>query len=158
MRRFAAIQSILYYRMTEHLWNIVLIEDHDPDVFLIKEALATHGIRYDLVHFRDSEEAVRWLCVGGSLEQSVIPDLVLLDLNMPRISGIEVLKRIRETPRLTSVPVAILTSSYSPLDRREAEAAGATVYVSKPATLDEFLELVGTSVWKLLNERRNGTH
>ncbi|MEO8129774.1 MAG: response regulator [Bryobacteraceae bacterium] len=140
------------------LWKIVLIEDHDPDVFLIKEALAAHSIPYDLKHFRDSEEAVRWLCLAESFDQAAFPDLILLDLNMPRISGIEVLKRIRETPRLKGVPVAILTSSYSPLDRRQAEAAGATVYVSKPAMLDEFLDQVGTSVSNLLRGRHHQAH
>jgi len=139
--------------MSLKLWNVVLVEDHDPDVFLIKEALASQCIPYALTHFRDSEEAVRWLCNDVL---AFVPDLILLDLNMPRIPGIEVLKRIRETARLAEVPVAILTSSHSPLDRREAEIAGASVYVSKPAMLDDFLEEVGSSVSKLLHQRRNG--
>src|SRR6266404_4146768 len=105
-------------------WNIVLVEDHDPDVFLIREALATHRIECEITHFRDSEEAVRRLCKGEPEQLIAVPDLILLDLNMPRIPGIEVLKCIRETKRLADVPVAILTSSHSPVDRREAAMAG----------------------------------
>jgi CheY-like chemotaxis protein len=134
-------------------WNIVLVEDHDPDVFLIKEALAAHRIDCEITHFRDSEEAVKRLCSGGPTDLIPVPDLILLDLNMPRIPGIEVLKCIRETVRLSEVPVAILTSSHSPVDRREAAMAGATIYIRKQPVLDEFLETVGATVSKLLNSK-----
>jgi len=137
--------------MNSERWNIVLVEDHDPDVFLIKEALVAHRIECEITHFRDSEEAVKRLCNGQPSELIPVPDLILLDLNMPRIPGIEVLKCIRETARLRQVPVAILTSSHSPIDRREAAMAGATIYIRKQPVLDEFLNTVGATVSKLLN-------
>ena len=132
-------------------WNIVLIEDHDPDVFLIKEALSAHQIKSSITHFRDGEEAIRRLCTGNGGGLIDVPDLILLDLNMPRLAGIEVLKTIRGTPRLARVPVAILTSSQSPTDRREAAEAGATVYIPKQPVLDEFLDSVGGTVLRLLS-------
>jgi chemotaxis family two-component system response regulator Rcp1 len=132
-------------------WKIVLVEDHDPDVYLIREALSVHHIEYELIHFRDSEEAVKCLCNGQPAELIAVPDLILLDLNMPRLPGIEVLKCIRETARLAGVPVAVLTSSHSPLDRREAAMAGATTYIRKQPVLDEFLYSVGVTVSKLLD-------
>jgi CheY-like chemotaxis protein len=137
-------------------WKIVLVEDHDPDVFLIREALAAHRIECDLIHFRDSEEAVKRLCNGDASQLIDVPDLILLDLNMPRLPGIEVLKCIRETARLADVPVAVLTSSHSPADQREAALAGATIYVRKQPVLDEFLDSVGTTIARLLGiEARN---
>ena len=137
--------------MSSRRWKIVIIEDHDPDVFLIKEALGSYGVEYDLTHFSDSEQAVMRLCKAPEHEWSELPDLILLDLNMPRLPGIEVLKCIRETKRLAHVPVAILTSSYSPDDLQETALAGATIYIRKRPILDEFLNAVGSTVSELLN-------
>jgi two-component system, chemotaxis family, response regulator Rcp1 len=137
--------------MSSRRWKIVIVEDHDPDVFLIKEALTSHGIEYDLTHFNDSEQAVLRLCTAPEEELCEVPDLILLDLNMPRLPGIEVLKCIRETKRLAHVPVAILTSSYSPNDLQETALAGATIYIRKRPILDDFLNAVGSTVSELLN-------
>jgi CheY-like chemotaxis protein len=138
--------------MSSPVWNIVLVEDHDPDVFLIREALSAYHIQCEITHFRDSEEAVRRLCSGAESDLIPIPHLILLDLNMPRLPGIEVLKCIRETKRLAHIPVAILTSSHSPLDQREAAMAGATIYIRKQPVLDEFLESVGSTIGNLLRQ------
>lgn len=109
--------------MSSARWKIVLVEDHDPDVFLIKEALNVHRIECDITHFSDSEEAVRRLCSREPETLIDVPDLILLDLNMPRLPGIEVLKCIRGSKRLAAVPVAILTSSQSPIDLHETATA-----------------------------------
>ena len=132
------------------------MEDHDPDVFLIKEALASHHIECDIIHFRDSEDAVKRLCSGSPSQLIEVPDLILLDLNMPRLPGIEVLKCIRETARLANVPVAVLTSSHSPTDQREAALAGATIYVRKQPVLDDFLDSVGITIARLLGAEGQG--
>ncbi len=137
--------------MTSARWNIIIVEDHDPDVFLIKEALNTYNVHCEVTHFRDSEEAVKRICSGGAADLIDVPDLILLDLNMPRIPGIEVLKCIRATERVAGVRVAILTSSHSGVDRAEAENAGATIYISKHPMLDEFINAVGAAVSGLLN-------
>ena len=131
-------------------WNIVVIEDHDPDVFLIREALRSHRIESSITHFKDSEEAVRRLCAANGGGLMPLPDLILLDLNMPRLTGIDVLKAIRGNSRLAHVPVAILTSSHSPADRKEAAEAGATAYIPKQPVLHDFLESVGGTVSRLL--------
>ncbi len=126
---------------------IVLVEDNPADVFLIKEALRTHHIPFQLRWFSDGEGAVSY--VDELQRKSAIPDLILLDLNLPRLDGKEVLSRIRGNPQLVNVPVAILTSSDSPHDRRETTKLGANCYIRKPPTLDAFLR-VGSTIKELL--------
>jgi len=121
------------------------VEDNPADVYLIEEALRTHGVECDMKWLRDGEQALTWLADNGD----ACPDLVLLDLNLPRVDGKEVLARIRRTPRLSATRVAIMTSSDSPQDRREMADLGADCYIKKPPTLDEFLE-VGNTIKNLL--------
>jgi chemotaxis family two-component system response regulator Rcp1 len=122
--------------------RVLLIEDNPADVFLIKEALRRHGIQFNLEWFADGEQAV--LHIEGIGSESPTPDVILLDLNLPKIDGKEVLGRIRCNPHFARTPVAILTSSDSPLDRRETARLGASIYIKKPPTLDEFMEVGGT--------------
>ena len=119
--------------------RILLVEDNPADVYLIEEALRTHGVQFEMKWLRDGEQALEMLTEDGL----GAPDLVLLDLNLPRVDGKEVLTRIRQTPHLVGVPVAIMTSSDSPQDRREMADLGASCYIKKPPTLDEFLEVGG---------------
>ncbi len=128
--------------------RILLIEDNPADVFLIKEALRTHGIEYDLNWIADGEEAVEQ--VDKVQSDTTAPGLILLDLNLPKVDGKEVLTRIRRNPALSDTPVAILTSSDSPHDRRDTASLGATCYIRKPPTLDEFLG-VGERIKELLS-------
>jgi len=119
--------------------RILLVEDNPADVYLVEEALRTHGIHYEMKWLRDGEQALALL---GQSEFG-LPDLVLLDLNLPRVDGKEVLARILQRPELAGVPVAIMTSSDSPQDRREMAELGASCYIKKPPTLDAFLEVGG---------------
>src|SRR4051794_10675157 len=100
--------------------QIIIVEDNAADIFLIRKALDEKGFSYMLTRFEDGEEALHALCPDTG-ESTVAPDVIVLDLNVPRCEGIEVLRQIRETPRLHDIPVAILTSSESPIDRRRAE-------------------------------------
>ena len=109
--------------------------------------MRTHGIPFDLQWFADGEDAVAHI---DQLDPAgKVPDVILLDLNLPRLDGKEVLARIRKNRRLEHVPVAVLTSSDSPHDRREAARLGASIYIKKPPTLDEFLD-VGSTIKDLL--------
>lgn len=118
--------------------RILLVEDNPADVYLVKEALRTHDVTYELQWLRDGEQALTWL---GEDNQS--PDLILLDLNLPRVDGKEVLVRIRRNVRFGKTLVVIMTSSDSPQDRKELTELGANGYIKKPPTLDEFLEVGG---------------
>lgn len=122
--------------------RILLIEDNPADVFLIKEAMRAHGIDFDLQWLSDGEEALGH--VNSLRASSRRPELILLDLNLPKVDGKELLSHIRRNQHLAETPVVILTSSDSPHDRSETASLGASCYIKKPPTLDEFLRVGGT--------------
>jgi CheY-like chemotaxis protein len=120
---------------------ILVVEDNPADVYLIREAVRHYGINHEL-RFLDNGEKANG--VIDSIDQDgsqPCPDLVLLDLNLPRITGIEVLQHIRRSSRCHRTPVIILTSSDAPADRDAAERFGAGEYFRKPVELEPFLEL-----------------
>lgn len=110
------------------------------DVRLIREALRSHGLDTELTLCRDGEEMLRHV---GRIEagETTIPDVVLLDLNLPRRNGHMVLAEIRESARCAKVPVIIVTSSNAPKDREAASQLGATRYFHKPSEFDAFMLL-----------------
>ena len=124
--------------------KILVAEDNPADVYLIEEALREHQVPFELTVAEDGETAITMIVSG-----KVNPDLVLLDLNMPKRSGGEVLTRLREQPHCRTLPIIVLTSSDSPADREEVLRLGATSYLRKPTALDEFLQ-IGAAIKKLL--------
>ncbi len=136
--------------MSHAATRIVLVEDNPADVFLVKETLREQGLQYELTHYPDGDVALKGL--AHTADTAALPDLVLLDLNLPRRGGLEVLGTLRRDPRLSAVPVAILTSSDSPQDRRAAQEAGATRYILKRSNLDEFLRTVGQAIEEALRK------
>ncbi len=132
--------------------RIFVVEDNAPDVMLIGEALREQEILFDIVHLRDGEEAILRLDNPDPGDGRF--DLVILDLNMPRISGLEVLEKIRQTSAFAGVPILVLTSSLAPDEQREASRLGANRYLKKPADLYEFLAEVGNVVRELVPSRK----
>ncbi|HEY3742752.1 MAG TPA: response regulator [Bryobacteraceae bacterium] len=130
--------------------QIVLIEDNPADVTLVEMALKENGIEHTLTRFENGEDAIRILCAGLP-KVDLKPDVILLDLNTPRTDGFETLHRIRDTPRLLGVPIAILTSSGDRKDKHRATLQGAR-YIVKPLQLKEFLSTVGRAVQEMLGE------
>jgi two-component system response regulator len=122
--------------------RIFLAEDNPADVYLLREALGVdQDTQLELLVVQDGEEALDFVYRRGKFVSVPNPDLVVLDLNLPKSDGNDVLKAIRETEDLRDVPVVILTSSDSPKDRDAAERLGANGYITKPSDLDEFLSL-----------------
>jgi CheY-like chemotaxis protein len=122
--------------------TILLAEDNPGDVFLVRRALEKHGLRHvELVVVEDGQAAIRYMDrIDG--DQSVCSvDLALLDLNLPRATGSRVLTRIRQSRRCSGIPIIIVTSSDSPLDRDAAAQLGATGYFQKPGDLAGFMYL-----------------
>jgi DNA-binding response OmpR family regulator len=127
--------------------RILIVEDNDPDVFLVEEALRSHGISPEIQRCRDGEEALQALCQIG---HAGLPDVIILDLNLPKVPGLEILKYVRSLKLLDGIPVLILSSSQSKTDRALATKLGADAYIAKPATLPEFLSTVGSGIRSLL--------
>lgn len=121
---------------------IVLVDDNPADVLLVKEALAWHDVQSNLMVARDGDEAIRFL---DEIDSSFLPcpDLIILDLNLPRKTGFQVLERMRLSPRCGHKPVAILSSSDALADRQKAERLGASRYIRKPSNLRDFMSIGG---------------
>ena len=128
--------------------RVMVVEDNPADVLMVKKALQEKGIKFDLSCFENGDQALKAL----SRQDSKAPDLILLDLNLPTIEGIEVLIQIRNMPRLSGVPVVILTSSESSSDMRRTKRLGAARYIRKSLILEDFLREVGTAVEEMLRE------
>jgi CheY-like chemotaxis protein len=126
--------------------RILLVEDNDADVYLLEKALRHRKIPYELTHYHDGEQAIQAL----SEDNCPIPDLILLDLNLPRHEGFEVLRIIRARSPLVGVSVGILTSSNDQKDRHRVALIGAERYIHKPVTLEEFIDQVGQAVEEML--------
>ena len=118
--------------------RILLVEDNPGDVFLFQKALRRLSSPVTLEVAADGVEALEQLSRPGA----VLPDLVLLDLNLPRLPGTEVLRRIRENPALSAVQVFILSSSRAEADLQSIRSLGADAYLLKPVDLLELRELV----------------
>jgi CheY-like chemotaxis protein len=120
---------------------LLIAEDNPADLFLIREALATHGVDCAVDVVETGEEFLAY--ARATCEQEVLrkPDLILLDWSIPKGSGAEMVKAIRETDRCANAVILVLTSSISPHDREAAAAAGANDFLSKPADLGEFMAI-----------------
>lgn len=125
--------------------TILLVEDDENDVFLMERAFRIAGVEAQLCVARDGREALRYLHGEGELgnrEEHPLPSLTLLDLNLPYVTGLEVLRQIRDDPHLRKLVVVVLTSSLADSDVEEAYALGANSYLLKPGTIEERQELV----------------
>jgi two-component system, chemotaxis family, response regulator Rcp1 len=118
--------------------EILLAEDNPADVYLIREALKEHGVQCTVRTVADGKDV---LALISGADNTWIPDLIILDLNLPRHDGIEILQKVRATEAISHVPIVVLTSSDSPRDRLTATNLGATRYVRKPSNLEQFLQL-----------------
>ena len=125
--------------------GIFLAEDSPADVYLIKEALKAHGVDSDVIVVPDGEAALAVL----KQQDGPVPLLFILDLNLPKVDGLEILRRVRATPRFAATRVLILTGSTNPSDRDRALALGANGYIEKAVAIDDFLK-IGRQIKKLL--------
>jgi CheY-like chemotaxis protein len=141
--------------MSHSRLNILLVEDAEPDVFLVREALKNAGLDFDLKVLDDGEKAVDFIDTLDRHGEKECPELVLLDLNLPKRTGDQILEHMRHSDRCKDVPVVIVTSSDSPRDKAEASRLGATQYFRKPSRLDEFMRL-GPLVRKLVGHEPGG--
>ncbi len=136
---------------------ILLVEDNPDDEALTLRAFAKNKITNEIVVVRDGAEALEWLFAEGQYadrDPSVLPEVCLLDLKLPKVDGLEVLRRIRENDRTKLMPVIILTTSEEESDRLAGYSLGANSYIRKPVDFSQFIEAVRQLglYWLVLNE------
>lgn len=120
---------------------IILAEDNGGDTFLIQEALQQHNLTPQLKTVDNGESMILLIDEFDKEDSPACPDLILLDLNLPKRSGDEVLKHLRKSSRCPSTPVIVMTSSDSQEDRERATGLGVSAYFRKPSDLDGFMEI-----------------
>ncbi|HUW50645.1 MAG TPA: response regulator [Sulfuricella sp.] len=125
-----------------HAVDILLVEDNPGDVRLTREAMKEARIAVNLNVANDGLEAMKMLRQEAPYGNLPLPDLVLLDLNMPKMDGREVLRQIKFDDRLKHIPVVILTTSAAEKDIAQAYGMHANCYITKPVELEEFMEIV----------------
>ena len=132
--------------MTEHgegqAVHVLLVEDDPGDVLMTREAFEHHKLRNVLHVVTDGEQALQFLRRTGSYADAPRPGLILLDLNLPRRDGLEVLAELKEDPRLRVIPVVILTTSQADEDILRSYALHANAYVSKPVDFERFMDVI----------------
>jgi two-component system response regulator len=140
------------------LVEILLVEDNPQDVELALHALRKHNLANHIQVVRDGAEALDYMFARGSFHQrdiNQIPRVVLLDLKLPKVDGMEVLRQIKADPRTRKIPVVVLTSSREERDVVESYNLGVNSYILKPVDFQQFTEAVRTIglYWLLLNEQ-----
>jgi two-component system response regulator len=129
---------------------MLLVEDNEDDELLMRRAFKVNRFAHEIAVARTGEQAIEWLASATAL-----PSLVLLDLNLPKMSGLDVLREIRRDERTRLLPVVVLTSSKQDEDVIESYSLGANAYVRKPVDFAAFTEAVKTLglFWLVLNEQ-----
>ncbi|GAA0926365.1 response regulator [Virgisporangium aurantiacum] len=138
--------------------TIMLVDDSPDDVALTLRAFKKNNITNKVVVAADGEEALRYLLPDDD-SSNPVPDLVLLDINLPKVNGLEVLRRLRQDDRTRYLPVVVLTTSNEERDIVETYDLGANSFVRKPVVFGDFLEAVRVlgMYWLLVNQPAKGT-
>ncbi len=123
--------------------KILLVEDNAADQALTKRALAQKNFASELFIVSDGEAALDYMYKRGEHEDSISPDIILLDLNLPKISGAEFLEKIRKDPNLGHTPVIVMTTSEDPYDVKRVYKAGGNSYITKPVQFTDFISALG---------------
>jgi two-component system response regulator len=143
----------------EHV-EILLVEDNPTDAELAMRALRKKNLANNLVWVKDGVEALDFIFCRGQYENraNLTPRLILLDLKLPKIDGIEVLRTIKSDPKTRTIPVVMLTSSHEERDIIESYQLGVNSYIVKPVDFDKFLEMVSQVglYWSLVNKVPQG--
>tara|TARA_R110000868_G_scaffold333217_1_gene594061 strand:- start:662 stop:1099 length:438 start_codon:yes stop_codon:yes gene_type:complete len=137
--------------------EIILVEDSSSDAELAMRALKKHNLANKIVHLKDGQEALDYIFAEGIYAQrnmEDIPKVILLDLKMPKINGIQVLEKLKSNERTKKIPVIVLTSSKEDPDIQECYRLGVNSYVVKPVEFDKFISSVSELglYWMVINQ------
>jgi len=129
-------------RLQSQVVDVLLVEDDPGDVLMTREAFGQHKIRNELHVVTDGEQALQFLRRTGDYADAPRPGLILLDLNLPRRDGLEVLAEVKADPVLKVIPVVILTTSQAQQDVLRSYTLHANAYVSKPVDFERFMDVI----------------
>jgi two-component system, chemotaxis family, response regulator Rcp1 len=135
--------------------RILVIEDNGSDVFLLQRALNKQDFRFELVHLQNGGEALTFIHRQGAYADGANPDLMLIDLNLSKYTGQDILREIRSAPHLMGVPVCVWSSSTSRRDEALLKDLGVSQFITKPSGLAQFME-IGKIIKDLLARRSAG--
>jgi DNA-binding response OmpR family regulator len=124
-----------------HAARIVVIEDNDSDVFLLDRALKMQNFQFELLHLLNGREALAFIRRQGAYAETAVPNLILMDLNLSKYTGEDILREIRGAKHLAGVPVCAWSSSQSLRDRSTLKDLGVSQFITKPTGLDQFLAI-----------------
>jgi len=145
--------------MNENLVEILLVEDSMSDAELTIRELKKNNLANNLIHVKDGQEALDFIFAAGEYEHrrdiAYRPKVILLDIQMPKVNGIEVLEKLKSDPRTKAIPVVMLTSSKEDPDIKICYDLGANSYIVKPVGFDGFAEAIKHLgfYWMLLNQK-----
>jgi len=129
--------------------RIAIIEDNPTDMYILQKVLEKAQLHFVIDHLEDGEEAILFLLRQGKYLHAPSPDLIILDLNMPRVSGAEVMARIREDQIIQTIPVIVLTTSDTLEDKRQMSELGVVRYLTKSSNLADYL-IIGETIKEFL--------
>ena len=137
--------------LNQEKMKVLVVEDNEDDITIIRRAMRKSEMKCDLSFARDGEEAIDFLWHKGEYEDAPRPDLILLDLNLPKVDGLDVLAKIKEDEKLRRIPVIVLTISQQEQDMIRAYDSGAASYMNKPVDSKDFERLIQTvqDYWKI---------
>lgn len=124
--------------------NILLVEDNEGDILLTKEAFEEARLKNEIQVVRDGQEAIDYLLTGLNGDSLLLPDIILLDINLPKMNGHEVLAIIKNSNDFKHIPVIILTTSSAEDDVLKSYQNHANCYVSKPVVIEDFMKVIAT--------------
>jgi chemotaxis family two-component system response regulator Rcp1 len=133
--------------------RILVIEDNGSDVFLLNRALKKQDLQFELVHLLSGAEALAFIRRQGAYADAAIPNLILVDLNLSKYTGEDILHEIREARYLDGVPVCVWSSSRARRDEAVLKGLGVAQFITKPAGLDQFME-IGKTIKDVLGSSR----
>ena len=137
--------------LEEPVYRILLLEDSEADTYLFRQAMKNTGLNFDLTVIDDGEKGLDFAQRQGDYAAVAVPDIAVLDLNLPKAGGAAVLAAMRQHEELVNVPVIILSSSETPSEKERAQELGVARYITKPMNLAEYLR-IGDQVKGLLLE------
>jgi two-component system, chemotaxis family, response regulator Rcp1 len=136
-------------------FRILVIEDNSSDVFLLERALKKQDVRFELTHLLDGGQALAFIRRQGAYAEAFIPDLILMDLNLSKYTGEDILREIRAAEHLIGVPVCAWSSSQTRRDQSLLTSLGVAKFIAKPTGLSQFLE-IGIIIKSLLASPQAG--